>query len=369
MEDESKREARGIDGGGIELSLAGLSEVESHHGGQHCHGDHHDVKSGYNPLDRCRSDSDAVLFLGTEYVRSSETINAAVNNTTVPNMWSFSYIGLYTQYAAVGLLYGSAGTLLPFCVYVFDGPANVCSNSGSIFLFPWSFKLLFAIVTDCYHPFGMRRKPWMLLGWICVLIVLFILAVFVQHMSAFTWLLLQLTMQAFMMFSDVPADGYSVELGKLESPEQRGQVLATGQRIRFCFSLLAGAIQTFLLNGRSTNKANCPIAFDECWSWGLSIQGYYGLLFAIVTVLVIPICWLKEMPSKHPAPKFLQFLLQMYDRFDLLMIFFWCCCLFVFLPSLYLLIISCFLIHRLVGILCKIKRPCISSYMRWGLVL
>ena len=172
----------------------------------------HEEKSGYD-LGCCRSDSDDVLFLGPEYVRSSEPI--AEQNFTVPNMWSLSYVGLYTQYAAVGLLYGSAGTLLPFCAYVFDGPANLCSNSGSIFLFSWSFKLLFAIITECYHPFGMRRKPWMILGWIFVLILLFILAVFVQHMSAFTWLLFLLFMQAFMMFSDVPADGYSVELGKL----------------------------------------------------------------------------------------------------------------------------------------------------------
>ena len=43
-----------------------------------------------------------------------------------PDMLTLPYVGLYCQYAAVGLLYGSAGTLLPFCVYVFDGPANVC---------------------------------------------------------------------------------------------------------------------------------------------------------------------------------------------------------------------------------------------------
>ena len=87
-------------------------------------------------------------------------------------------------------------------------------------------------------------------------------------MNASTWLSMLLLMQGFLMFSDVPADGYryshtqllthslthefthllprSVELGKLESDEQRGQILATGQRIRFTFSVVAGVIQTFL---------------------------------------------------------------------------------------------------------------------------
>jgi hypothetical protein len=46
-----------------------------------------------------------------------------------------------------------------------------------------------------------------------------------------------------------PADGYSVELGHLEPHDQRGQILATGQFIRFMACVFAGAIQSFLLNG------------------------------------------------------------------------------------------------------------------------
>ncbi len=64
---------------------------------------------------------------------------------------------------------------------------------------------------------------------------------------------------------DVPADGYSVELGQLESKEQRGQILATGQRIRYTFCILSGVIQTFLLNGPTTSPNDCPIDFQDCW--------------------------------------------------------------------------------------------------------
>jgi len=51
----------------------------------------------------------------------------------LPDMWSREYIGLYCQYAAVGLIYGSTGTLIPFCAYTFNGPAN--GESGSIYLY------------------------------------------------------------------------------------------------------------------------------------------------------------------------------------------------------------------------------------------
>lgn len=217
----------------------------------------------------------------------------------VPDMWSKEYIGLYCQYASIGLMYGSTGALIPFCVYTFDGPSNVCSNSRNIVTFAWNLKIFYALIVDSYRPFGMRRKPWMLAGWAMVLLLFLVLAIAADKMSISSWLVTLLFTQAFAMLSDVPADGYSVELGKLESPEQRGQILATGQRVRFAFCVVAGVIQTFLLNGPSTNDSDCSISFTECWSWGLSINAYYGLLFAIVFLLTIPILWMKELDASH----------------------------------------------------------------------
>ena len=63
--------------------------------------------------------------------------------------------------------------------------------------------------------------------------------------------------------ADVPADGMSVEYGKLEDVKRRGTILATGQCIRFFFCFLAGTIQSFLLNGPDTNGHSCPISPDS----------------------------------------------------------------------------------------------------------
>ena len=46
-----------------------------------------------------------------------------------------------------------------------------------------------------------------------------------------------------MMLADVPADGYSVELGQLEKAHERGIILSTGQYIRFLATMCAGVIQ------------------------------------------------------------------------------------------------------------------------------
>eukprot|EP01039_Chlorochromonas_danica_P003362 gene3362-3685_t len=217
----------------------------------------------------------------------------------VPNMWSLPYVGLYCQYASVGLLYGTSGTLLPFCAYVFKGASNVCANASNIVFFAWSFKIFFAMFTDSFRPFGLRRKPWMLGGWCCVLIMLLALAIKADTMDDSSWMLMLLFTQCFVMLSDVPADGYSVELGQLEPKERRGQILATGQRIRFSFCMVAGFIQTFLLNGPTTNDPGCPINSMNCWSWGLTINQYYGMLLAIVGVLTIPIFFLKEIDNPN----------------------------------------------------------------------
>ncbi|RYG65445.1 hypothetical protein EON64_11890 [archaeon] len=88
-------------------------------------------------------------------------------------------------------------------------------------------------------------------------------------------------------------------MGQREPPHQRGQILATGQRIRFTFSMLAGVIQTFLLNGPGTNASGCTISFENCWAWGLSVNQYYAVLFVVIFILTIPIFWLKELDSSH----------------------------------------------------------------------
>lgn len=244
-------------------------------------------------------DDDAVPEARSSLLGSSYFNTKDEEAIEVPDMWSWPYIGLYCQYAAVGLLYGSSGALLSLCAYVYDGQPNLCANSANITFFAWNLKIVFAVITDAFRPFGMRRRPWMIAGWIGVLVSLLILVVYADQLDASTWLTILLLLQCFVMLSDVPADGYSVELGQLEPIERRGQILATGQMIRFSFSVLAGVIQAVLLNGPTTNEPGCPVSLETCWSFGLTVNQYYGVLFGIVAILVIPVFWLKELDATN----------------------------------------------------------------------
>jgi len=220
-----------------------------------------------------------------------------IEDVEMPNMWAKENVGLYCQYMAVGLLYGSAGTVLPFCAYVKNGEDQVCSNARSLVFLAWNFKILFAIMTDMYRPWGYRRKSWMVIGWSLALILLFLLAVIPSDsLSVSAWLGLLMLTQGFVMISDVPADGYCVQLGQMEPAAQRGQILATGQLLRFSFSMLAGAIQTLFLNSAKTSPPNSA----GVWSWGLSMNGYYTLMFVLVAILCWPIYYMKELQGVTP---------------------------------------------------------------------
>jgi hypothetical protein len=51
-----------------------------------------------------------------------------------------------------------------------------------------------------------------------------------------------------------------------------------------------------------------------CWEWGLSINGYYGLLLVIVAFLVTPLLWLKECDaSLIPQHSFTDFFLELWS--------------------------------------------------------
>ena len=86
------------------------------------------------------------------------------------------------------------------------------------------------------------------------------------EMSVSVWLITLLFTQVFVMFSDVPADGYCVELGHIEGKLQRGQILATGLRVRFSFCVVAGFIQNVMQLESSyhtnTRKRKASDTFD-----------------------------------------------------------------------------------------------------------
>ncbi|KAF0690994.1 hypothetical protein As57867_017639, partial [Aphanomyces stellatus] len=89
------------------------------------------------------------------------------------NMWSREAMGLFAQYAAIGVIYGLIPVLnLPiFNNYLFLEGYQTSSYS-TLVVMGWSFKVFFGMLSDCIPIFGYRRKSWMLIGWTITMICL-----------------------------------------------------------------------------------------------------------------------------------------------------------------------------------------------------
>jgi hypothetical protein len=109
-------------------------------------------------------------------------------------------------------------------MHIFHGSPNICANAPNLILIAWSFKIVFALITDSYKPFGLRRRPWMIFRFTSVLFVLAIPMITAESLTASNWLTLLLFMNIGLMFADVPTDGYSVQIGGMGPFATRGKV-------------------------------------------------------------------------------------------------------------------------------------------------
>eukprot|EP00607_Mallomonas_marina_P007861 CAMPEP_0182419474 /NCGR_PEP_ID=MMETSP1167-20130531/3928_1 /TAXON_ID=2988 /ORGANISM="Mallomonas Sp, Strain CCMP3275" /LENGTH=404 /DNA_ID=CAMNT_0024594427 /DNA_START=611 /DNA_END=1825 /DNA_ORIENTATION=- len=126
-----------------------------------------------------------------------------------------------------------------------------------------------------------------------------------------------MALYAFLMIADVQADGYCIELGQLEPPEKRGQVLAISQMFRLGASVFAAFIQTVLVNGPETNAPDCEVGWSSCWKFGLTVRQYYGLIFLLCAILLVPVYFLKDPEaSRVPKRSYIQFIADLWDTLN-----------------------------------------------------
>ena len=207
------------------------------------------------------------------------------------NMWDRTNIGMYMHYAALGLCDGlmvcTAGS---FCYYVWDvKDNNTCSIPSFLIQFSWSLKIFIAFACECYRPFGMRRKPYIVFGWSMAMVLMFFMAIFVDRLNFYQYVFAAATIDCFMIIADVSADGYVVQLSKeLEHPERRGSILTNGQILRFSMGMVVGGFQSFLLNGPDTNPPG------KGFKWGLSVSEMYWLMLGLAAPMIPALYYFKE---------------------------------------------------------------------------
>jgi hypothetical protein len=88
-------------------------------------------------------------------------------------LFSREAFGLFTQYGAIGVIYG----MIPNLNYaIFNNYLQMegyqTASYGILVSMGWSFKVFFGVLSDCFPIFGYRRKSWILIGWSVTLVCL-----------------------------------------------------------------------------------------------------------------------------------------------------------------------------------------------------
>ncbi|KAJ0396573.1 hypothetical protein ATCC90586_008171 [Pythium insidiosum] len=101
----------------------------------------------------------------------------ALREGGAPNLFSREYIGVVTQYAAVGLIDAVLpATIYPFLQNYLNVEGKTYLTASTLVALPWSFKVFYGILSDCVPIFGYRRRPYMILGWSICIAMLFIMS-------------------------------------------------------------------------------------------------------------------------------------------------------------------------------------------------
>ncbi|EQC39462.1 hypothetical protein SDRG_03664 [Saprolegnia diclina VS20] len=89
------------------------------------------------------------------------------------SLFSREAFGLFSQYGAIGVIYGMIPNLLYPLYTVYLGMEGYQTASyGVLVTTGWSFKVFFGMLSDCVPIMGYRRKSWMLIGWTITMICL-----------------------------------------------------------------------------------------------------------------------------------------------------------------------------------------------------
>ncbi|CAH0477275.1 unnamed protein product [Peronospora belbahrii] len=251
----------------------------------------------------------------------------ALRSGNLPNLFSRYYIGLVAQYAGVGFIDGVLPNVIyPFLQNYLNLPGSQTTTAFALVQMPWSFKVFYGIISDCYPIWGYRRRPYILAGWVFALVMLVILSLTPEGKPYFTdpeyrnvkpenytpeiiatinydsvnhgsiYIISMMACAFGYMLSDVCADGLVVELAQREPLEVRGHTQTVVYTTRTVFNVLAYFLLGFCFNGEE---------YGGDFDFALS----FPMLMLIVTIMlapIVPITWffLHEEKSIYASTSF-----------------------------------------------------------------
>jgi len=92
-------------------------------------------------------------------------------------MWALHNVALPLSYFVIGFAMTFSSTpLTVYAIHDLEASTAQVNVLGTLISLPWSFKLLYGMLSDCVPIFGQRRKPYFIIGWCIYVATNFVLA-------------------------------------------------------------------------------------------------------------------------------------------------------------------------------------------------
>ena len=196
---------------------------------------------------------------------------------------------IFASYLSVG--FGLYFIQTPLAFYMVNSlscsPATQAVITGLLSL-PWALKIFCGFLSDSVPIFGLRRKPYFILGWCTFAACNAFLASLVNPGVLMLAVFLFLGSLGFVL-ADVCTDAMIVERSKLyEHTGNQGTLQATGYIIRFFGGIIGAAAGAALYNKAS-------------WGWGLSMWVIFVINAAVPLGFILPFVYqLVEVRAEAP---------------------------------------------------------------------
>ncbi|OQR85067.1 transmembrane protein [Achlya hypogyna] len=242
-----------------------------------------------------------------DYPRKSSECNleGAIRPGGALNLASAEAVGVLGQYVAVGTIYEFLPALgYPVFTQYLNFNGYEVASYATLVNISWSLKVFMGILTDCFPLFGLKRKPYMLVGWtLCISSMCFMAcrpfpapffsrelasALSPQKInavrggdygnlteaqvaslnpgakdSALYYILLSAVASLGYVLADVAADAMAIQYAQREPIAVRGRLQATVYGTRFAASLAPHLLTAFCLN---------TAEFGGDFNWSISIN-------------------------------------------------------------------------------------------------
>mmetsp|Transcript_23931 Transcript_23931/g.41699 ORF Transcript_23931/g.41699 Transcript_23931/m.41699 type:complete len:517 (-) Transcript_23931:572-2122(-) len=219
-----------------------------------------------------------------ESQHSASSTELEFKNKWLLDVWNPKNICIVMSYFGVG--FADQFTYTPVYYYMIDylGASNAEQNTVITLMFlPWSFKLIYGLLSDVVPIRGQRRKPYLIAGWMIYGLSNLVLVAIgePQIPSLAAWVLM---MGMGYMLADVMGDTLVVERSRTEGRASKGRLQASAYISRYVGEVLGAVLGAVLFN-------------SDTWGWGLTIAEVFALNAAVPLLAVVPfLAQLHEQP-------------------------------------------------------------------------